>query len=166
MPEWKAADGKTIIEVDEKTVARARAMLLGVAERADDIRPLHEAVLPYFQDASQQAFEQEGPGWEPLAEGTEFWKEYMDYPSTILQATGDLMNAITTMAYGEDERHGRRDALYFGTEVPYGFIHQYGAPGAGIPARPFAKLPEVGSREFDDLQAAMVTYIVDGEIER
>lgn len=70
-----------------------------------------------------------GNRWAPLAESTVAAKGH----STPLIETGNLVADLETSS----EFNQRTATGIIGTSTQYGPIHEFGAPEAGIPARPF-----------------------------
>jgi phage gpG-like protein len=87
----------------------------------------------------------DGTPWLPLAESTIRRKGH----DTILRDTGRLNRSLTSgglTSDGESVREivdeGPNKGFSFGTSVPYGIIHQEGAPVGKIPRREFLGFTE------------------------
>lgn len=123
-------------------------------------------------NATDQAFEDEGPGWRPLAVRT-YHMSYRGKTHTqkgkvtrgferhlanrqILQKSGRLRNSITARSTATE--------VTVGTNLPYAAIHQFGGKaGRGrkvkIPARPY--LPITGNTLRGDVMAEILKYLGD-----
>lgn len=63
--------------------------------RLSDPRPALLDIYESFLRLEAKRFDNEGPGWAPLAESTLRRKEKLGYPSTILEMTGALKKSLT-----------------------------------------------------------------------
>ena len=70
-------------------------MLERIAADLEDMAPFAEAARELFYKVEQERFNQEGPGWAQLAPSTLENKARYGQRSSILQATGALMESLT-----------------------------------------------------------------------
>lgn len=143
------------IQIEETGAEQAAAHLAQMGERASDVRPAHALLQPVFAVDESRRFAVEGPGWAQLSEDTQRIKAANGMDASILRATGALYDSLTRMA-GVSE--GRRDALAFGTDVPYARFHQHGT--RFMPKREPVGLSQSARQEMTQL---LTTYIAEPE---
>jgi phage virion morphogenesis protein len=142
------------------------------------MKPMFSEVGNIIVNATDEAFEQEGPGWKRLSVTTHLlsytnmnsnrkrvstkkgrltrgFERYLDNRK-ILQKSGRLRGSITVRATNSEVR--------VGTNLPYAAIHQFGGmAGRGrkvkIPARPY--FPIVGNTLRGDVVAHIEEYLVN-----
>lgn len=141
-----------------------------------NMRPMMAEIGNIMANATDQAFEDEGPGWRPLAVRT-YHGSYRGKTHTkkgkvtrgferylanraILQKSGRLRDSITVRATDNE--------VTIGSNLPYAAIHQFGGmAGRGhkvrIPARPY--LPITGNTLRSDVAVQIVTYLEKKVIE-
>ncbi|WDL96406.1 hypothetical protein [Alicyclobacillus sp. ALC3] len=68
-----------------------------LAQVPDDFRPAWEAMAEAFHAHEGKVFDEEGPGWRPLARSTRWDRYYAGYPPShpILVRTGALRASLT-----------------------------------------------------------------------
>lgn len=76
-----------VVDGDEDTLD----ILGAVSERVDTVDEVFEAIHTSFMAAEESRFDEEGPGWAPLAESTLQAKAEHGWSDKILQATGQMM---------------------------------------------------------------------------
>lgn len=121
-------------------------LLAKLAERLGDLRTPLEDIREYLHQSTDERFRQQvgpdGSPWAPLAPSTLARKKG---PRT-LRESGDLQDTLRGQVQG--------DELLFGTDRPYGAVHQFGQkagasghnrrgspiPWGDIPARPYLGL--------------------------
>ncbi|VXC72103.1 putative Phage virion morphogenesis (tail completion) protein [Pseudomonas sp. 8Z] len=131
------------VEVSDSQVGELLAKL---AERMGDLRTPLEDIREYLHQSTDERFRQQvgpdGSPWAPLAPSTLARKKG---PRT-LRESGDLQDTLRGQVQG--------DELLFGTDRPYGAVHQFGQragasgrnrrgspiPWGDIPARPYLGL--------------------------
>lgn len=131
------------IQLDGSQVGRALAEL---ETRLGDLRTPLNDIAEYLHRSTDNRFRQQigpdGPPWVPLAAATLVRKK----GTRILRESGTLQDTLRHQVSG--------DELSFGTDRPYGAIHQFGQPRGGsgktrrgapipwgdIPARPYLGL--------------------------
>lgn len=153
-----------------------QAVLQRLRNFGTNVRPLLAEAGNIIANATEQAFEDEGPGWRPLAVRT-YHMSYRGKTHTqrgkvtrgferylanraILQKSGRLRNSITVRATNTE--------VTVGTNLPYAAIHQFGGKaGRGrkvkIAARPY--LPIAGNTLRGDVLAEITNYIADKAVE-
>lgn len=150
------------VRLDDSQISRA---LTELTERVGDLRTPLLDIGEYLQQATDQRFRQQvapdGSPWAPLSPTTLARKK----GSRILRESGLLQDTLRHQVDG--------DELRFGTDRPYGAVHQFGQsrgasgknrrgspiPWGDIPARPFLGL----SREDEDEILAIVSdYLLEG----
>jgi phage virion morphogenesis protein len=94
----------------------------------------------YVAEVAKQAFDNqrrpEGGPWKRLSRARAAWKAEKGYSSLALIVTKQLKNSI---AYSINPS-GLAPSVVIGPTAHHGIHHQFGAPRAGIPARPFMGL--------------------------
>ena len=106
--------------------------LTQIKERISDLSPFWRTyAVPMIQNALEEIFLSEGPGWAPLAPSTIRSRKYPDLP--ILQQTGELKASIIDHP---SIQITQRQLLY-GTSNPYAQFHEDGT--YKMPARPFLR---------------------------
>lgn len=121
-------------------------LLAKLADRLGDLRTPLEDIREYLHQSTDERFRQQvgpdGSPWAPLAPSTLARKKG---PRT-LRESGDLQDTLRGQVQG--------DELLFGTDRPYGAVHQFGQkagasgrnrhgssiPWGDIPARPYLGL--------------------------
>ena len=118
--------------------------------------PMDRSVREVLIPGIQEAFDQEGPGWAPLADSTVRIKKQLGLDRGILKRTGKLESAATALARW---KFTTDSALFdnFPSKVSYGYPLNDGFINAqtytSVPAREFIK--------FDSDQRAEVADIFD-----
>lgn len=130
--------------------------LLRFADRMLDIRPALTKVAADAREQTAQRFEDEGPGWAPLAESTLARKAALGQPSAILQAEGDLLRSLTALG-GDHVEVVADDSLLMATRDPKADYHQKGT--SRMPARPIVDFSETQRR---DHIRTIQRFIVEG----
>ena len=101
--------------------------LLRFGDRAGDARPALREVLREMREAVDDRFASEGRGdWPALAESTLRAKVAAGLPTQILVATSEMRDSLTQEGHGSGFDIIERDRLIFGSDVPYGMLHQRG----------------------------------------
>jgi phage gpG-like protein len=103
-----------------------------------DMSPYFEAAVPALKERVEQTFDDEGPGWQPLAPSTIAARVRAGYGSgPILQQTGALRRSATDDAEVNISRRG----MTYRTTLPYAKTHQEGA--GRIPRRSFINMEQL-----------------------
>lgn len=117
-------------------------------ERASDLYPAFEAIVESFRALERGRFDDNGPGWLPLADSTVANRRRRGSdPNKILQDTGALLSSLEGGAGSYTIM--TPFSVETGTDVPYAHWHQDGgdkthASGAGWPPqRKIVELTEV-----------------------
>lgn len=120
-----------------------------------------------LQEASEYAFENErdpetNMPWKDWSDPWREWREEHGYtPGKILTLSGQLASSLTT-EYGDDY-------ALIGSNKVYAAIHQWGGlpdmpPGpAGIPARPYMGLDDIGERQIFSAIEKSLDNALDGK---
>lgn len=108
-------------------------------------------------DASKQAFRSghdpsNRESWIDLSPAYLAWKTKNGWSKTPLTKNSDLRRSIHWEVSG-------KSTVHIGTNLEYGEPHQYGAPQAGIPKRPFLGL---GNPEFKSINAVVARHVQEG----
>lgn len=129
--------------------------LLGLADRAEDARPVLRRVAEMMRLAEIAWFDSEGEGsWPALAESTVLAKDSGGLPPEMLVASGELRDSLTKEG-GANIEFITLNELIFGTEDPVAGFHQKGT--RNMPARPPLHFSELVQRAFTrELQAWLV----------
>lgn len=149
-----ARRSRVTVEIEEHGVAEAVKMLDELGERGGDIRPLTNRIERIFHRSTRSRFEQEGPGWPPLAPATRARKARQGQ-TKMLRATDALFASLTGGGGGTVSK--RPTELRFGSDVSYAFYHEYGTEK--MPQRQLVRLTKAEEREIADLVA---DYIAKG----
>jgi phage gpG-like protein len=105
--------------------------------------PLTE-VAAIVRDKLTDNFDDEGPGWAPLAPSTVASRLALGYPAgPILHRSGRMRRSLTGQG-GDAITQIDGDSLALGSSVPYAGFHQTGT--GTMPARP-QRLPERTKRD-------------------
>ncbi|MFZ5556215.1 MAG: phage virion morphogenesis protein [Pseudomonadota bacterium] len=126
------------IEVDDRAVVRALNELL---RRGEDLSPAMASIAAELLSLTELAFQEEGPGWPPLAPATILRRTQRGHwPGKMLQVSGALAASIQV--------DSGKDYAEIGSAKEYAAIHQFGGTaGRGhrttIPPRPY--LPITGA---------------------
>lgn len=108
-------------------------------EIADDMR---EQVSDQFASEGQRG----SGGWAALKPSTQASKAAAGLSPFILQATGDLVNSLTSQSHGSHIEDITDDSLTFGSKVSYGGFHQKGT--SKMPARKPVEFTALDRRNF------------------
>lgn len=120
------------ISVTEKGMAQAMQTLIGVAQRADDIRPAFVPIqrsvaqLMTFQFNSEGQFLL-GHRWKELAPSTARKKAKAGLDPRILWAKHDLRNSLTRKSDENNIFRVTKDSFIWGSELFYAEIHDEGS---------------------------------------
>ena len=113
------------------------------------IAPANALVDPLFDDFKSlitDVFVSEGHGQWPKR------KDNLIHP--ILRKSYNLYTSIINTNHPQNILLAQSHFIIIGTEVAYAGVHEYGAPGANIPARPYFKLLVEPTAESRLAQAA------------
>src|SRR4051794_23528439 len=120
----------TVSVLGDDLVARNLLRMGEVAEHMEV--PLGE-VARLVRDRITDNFDDEGPGWAPLAPSTVLSRAALGYPpGPILHRSGRMRRSLTGGAESTTDIDGT--TLRLGSSVPYAEFHQTGT--ANMPARP------------------------------
>ncbi len=119
--------------------------LLRFSSYVGDPSPAFHQIADDMREDIGHRFEEEGPGWAPLAQTTLAAKAAAGLPPEILQATRRLMRSLSQKGEDHVEEIGD-DFLRFGSSVPYGRFHQKGT--SQMPARKVIDFTEADRRGF------------------
>jgi hypothetical protein len=138
--------GETLTPLLEATMARM-----------GDLMPAYLEIYSAFRKMEQRRFDQQGPGWAPLAESTVAQRESLglggDHP--ILNRTGvsdhgrqggTLRRSLTTRGSRYAVFEVMPDGIFMGTSDPVAKFHQEGTEN--MPARPVVKIEEKDAKIF------------------
>lgn len=105
------------------------SQILGVGERANDLRPAFRKVRDILHRNATRQFDSAGVygsgGWSPLAASTIRQKQLLGLDNGILQRTYRLRDSLTGDNADRIERINRKSMAY-GTQVAYARYHQSG----------------------------------------
>ncbi len=110
----------------------------------DDFSELWEMLKPVISQIEQDRFDQEGPGWAPLAASTLSQKSRDGWPSKILHRTLTLRDSLVdpSQAFSGGARE-----MTWGTGVFYAGFHQDGTEK--MPARPVIDIDAAARRRIE-----------------
>lgn len=135
--------------------------LSGLAERAEDLRPVWDSLADRFENAEKRQFRSEGRygsgGWQPLSDDYAAWKDRVAPGKPIMELTGDLKKDLTTQPFALDVREPH--LFMVGTMDPKARWHQEGA--GRNPQRKVVSLPESEKRQW---VKTMQRYFVTGKV--
>lgn len=133
-----------------------------VTERISDFRFLWPSLATEFYAIEREQFASEGAHgasgkWAALSPAYKRWKT-VKYPSMpILQATGALMQSMTSPDASDSVFRPEADHLTIGSKAPYATAHQR---GSGLPARPVISLTEADKKRLTKaIQLPLVGFI-------
>lgn len=134
-------------------------------ERASDLMPVIDEIRAGFMVTLTQRFDQEGPGWAPLAESTVLDKKRKGLREEILQATGAMRESFISdgapgniydvaltgdggrVEMGSDYKSPNQRGRWAGTALAA--FHQFGT--TRMPARPILADVKAQALEWADL---------------
>jgi phage gpG-like protein len=140
-------------------VAAAQAMLGGVADGVDDLRPAFERMHEIFVRMVSEQFATQGGrtgAWAPLTPRYRAWKARR-YPGRPI--------LVRTMRMVTSRRHVTGETVYevtptyatFGTRVPYARFHQFGTSRMVV-ARPI--LTTADARDMADIVDIVLAHLL------
>jgi phage gpG-like protein len=139
--------------------------LLGIGDRAMEAEPALLGIAQQMQSIVEKRFEEEGPGWEPLAASTVSYKASHGLNPKILQATEEMKDSLTgaagsMSAAGATTRpagvlHLTHDELVFGTADPKAAFHQKGT--ARMPQR---KILDFSTEDYLGFSREIQAYLM------
>lgn len=142
-----------LIDFDVIGEDRVAADLLRFSDRADDMRPALLGVAADMRDQVGQRFDDEGPGWAPLAASTRAAKGN----DAILYETGDLSASLTDESQPGGFAIATHDTLHYGSSVPYAGYHQ-----RGTERMPKRKILDFGPEDRRTHIRTLQRYLVEG----
>lgn len=121
----------TVFQVKTYGVDIVHRRLMGMAQRAGDIRPAWPAVKQRAAEGFENTFQSQGPGWAPLRPSTVRQRISQGYSGTspILTRSRELRDAYTVNL----KYRGTASTITFVISVPYGKYHLTGT--RRMPAR-------------------------------
>jgi phage virion morphogenesis protein len=133
--------------IDDADMREKLALLIAKMQRAEGFyKNVGEHLLNSVKDNFEAETAPDGTRWKTLSQTTRDLrsKKYGNAPTTILRASGDLMNSINMQASDTDVR--------IGSSLIYAAIHQFGGDAGrskkvAIPARPYLGLSAVDEDE-------------------
>lgn len=135
-----------------------------LANKVRDSADLMSAVAMQLESMTQQAFIDQGPGWQPLAESTKEQRTKKGtWPGRIL----DVSTAGLKASVMSDSGNGwAQVGAGSGVSAAYAMIHQFGGQaGRGkkttIPARPYLPLTEGGEGITDAAEKSIVELTLE-----
>lgn len=132
------------IDIDVRGEKQASRAILRMGQRAGDTRPVLAVVARQIAEIEETRFDDEGPGWAPLAESTLAQKARQGLNSGILDATGRLRQSLSSIGAPDQLLIIHDGLLVFGTTVPYAGVHQRGS--SRVPQRKVIDLQEGDKR--------------------
>jgi phage gpG-like protein len=119
--------------------------IVGVGERAEDLRPAFRRVVKLLNQAATRQFDSEGVygsgGWAPLAASTKRQKAAKGLDPRILHATGRLKGSLQGKNADRIQRVNRQ-SLVFGTYTRYAVFHVRGTSARRSKSSPYGPLPQ------------------------
>lgn len=135
-----------------------------VSDLISDFRSIWPNVIRAFYEIEGEQFSSEGSTgasgkWAALSPAYQRFKEVQFPGQSILQASGDLFESLTSPeAFGAVIRPEANE-LTLGTTIPYALAHHRGAPGRNLPARPLISLTEDHKRRLQkEIQRGLVRF--------
>lgn len=149
------------LEIDVNGDEQINRELLRFSDRAGDASPAFRRIAHEMRDQIGRQFASQGAvgsgGWAPLKPSTLAKKAAEGLSPNILQATGALMESLTSVGAGNREVV-TRDSLIFGSSIPYGRYHQSGT--SRMPKRRPIEFSETDRRGF---MRTLQRYVVTGQ---
>ena len=125
---------------------RAQRALANAVRHLDNPLPLFQDIGEYLLRSHDQrwsrAVDADGAPWAPLKPAT-LKRKARTKPNAGPLVQDEHLRRLVTQA--------TRSSVSIGTPLVYGATHQFGAPGRGIPARPFLGLSDADRDEIGDL---------------
>jgi hypothetical protein len=149
-------------KLDGRTFAQAKKKIQDMKTRAGNVESAWNAFLDWFTDGNREQFGTQGKRWRTpwreLNPSTLQQKRSEGYTGDTLIRTTTLMRSVTDRPMGI-ERIGPHD-MDAGTGVKYAAFQHYGAPRAGIPARPLWDTEQI--QKEGAVASALKSWIVSG----
>lgn len=151
------------VTYDAAKLREMRKSIEAMRRRAQDVSPAWDALLEWFVAQNFRQFISAGARyhtpWKPLNPEYRERKVKQGHARDILIRTGRLAHSLTLRPLGHEHITGREVSA--GTNVPYAKFHQYGAPRAGLPARPLFDASQI--RREQAATTAVANWIIGGE---
>jgi hypothetical protein len=133
-------------------------VLNSIGGRGADARPAWPAIFTLFTGYSEKRWQEEGPGWPPLAESTKETKARKNQDPRLMRVTGALQKSLVADRARGGIRKKSRYQLVYGSKVFYARFHQ---TGRGTPKRVLVEVTPELSR---DITGALERFVVKGDL--
>jgi len=136
----------------KQTITIHKNLLGHLENNLKNLTPVLSKIASDLQDASEDAFEKQGPRWRKLKPKTiAARKRRKKWPGKILNISGasGLKGSINTKI--------EKTSVYIGSNKEYAAVHQYGSPKKNIPSRPFLV---IGKKEIKMAELHLVTHLM------
>lgn len=126
--------GSIKVRINDKQVKGLFNLLEKNAER---LKPALIKIGAMLEDASEEAFDREGPGWKRLKPATKKARARKGKTGKILQVSGRLASSVSSQVRG--------NSVFIGSNLKYASVHQEGSSKKNIPSRPYLVIgkPEI-----------------------
>ncbi len=104
-----------------------------------NIKPALVKIGGMLEDASENAFDRQGPGWKPLKPATKRQRAKKGHTGKILERTGKLAGSVSAQIKG--------NAVFIGSNFKYARPHQLGSRKQNIPKREYLIVSEAELRK-------------------
>ncbi len=104
-----------------------------------NIKPALIKIGAMLEDASENAFDRQGPGWKSLKPATKKQRARKGQSGKILQRSGALANSVTAQIKG--------NAVFIGSNLEYARVHQLGNRRNNLPKREYLIVSEAELRK-------------------
>lgn len=136
--------------------------LIGISDRADDMRGGFQAAADVIMEAEKRQFATQGAfgsgGWQPLAPATVAMKQALGLDNGILDRTGILRRSLSIKGSSGQVLVIAPHQFVFGTSVEYAGFHQN---GRGVPTRKPLELPESTRK---DIVKTIQRFWIEGRV--
>lgn len=127
---------KTTIKKDE-----LQAMFKQLNANSWNLRPPLIKIGGMLEDASEQAFQRQGPGWKTLTPKYKKRKiKEFGSGKKLLDASGILGDTVSAQIINNN-------TVVIGSNEDHAAVHQWGYPKRNIPARPYIIVGEAEQRK-------------------
>jgi phage virion morphogenesis protein len=116
-----------------------QALFKQLGFNTQNIKPALFKIGAMLEDASENAFDRQGPGWKSLKPSTKKQRARKGHTGKILQRSGALANSVTSQIKG--------NAVFIGSNLEYARAHQLGNRRNNLPKREYLILSEAELRK-------------------
>lgn len=108
---------------------KVKGLFKALQDNSRDLRPALIRIGGMLEDASETAFELEGPGWKKLKPATLKARKRKGKTGKKLQVSGALASSVSSQIRG--------NSVFIGSNLSYAPVHQNGSTKKNIPKRTY-----------------------------